>query len=307
MMGKLLERWAIISPQFVTFDSIGLKSLSLYFDKIYVAFAYKKSHEELLKVSFQKHGIDSEWLTEQGVMLPFSYVDFGETVDRLIEDNVDFFWKYIDYYKKGRLNPYYVPPADPANYDYIQRAIAYRLKLESVNAIPVYCPAMPPSSIFKEYNIEGNTPCLEVILKGLPILKENEVDWEQIVEFRNDPETRKKLINLRVWQNNIQKSINNPHEIAEEIASKLNDFNEHMEYYSFKTYQSLSKTLLLTGAEIIENLAKLNLTKVLEALIEFNKIEINLTKAELQAPGREVAYIADARKRFGKNISFNDR
>ena len=40
--------------------------------------------------------------------------------------------------------------------------------------------------------------------------------------------------------------------------------------------------------EIIENLAKLKLTKLLETLFAFNKRKINLTKVELEAPGREL-------------------
>lgn len=300
-MDKLLERWAVISPQFVTWNqSIGLKSLSLYFDKIYVGYAYNKTHEDILKSSFNKHGIDSEWLIKQDVLLPFRFVDFGETIDRLIEDEVDFFRKYMDYYQKRKLSTSYMPEADPTNYDYMQRAIAYKLKSEGINAIPVYFPSMPPSSIFKEYTIEGNTSCLEVILKSMPVLKDNEVDWKQVIEFRNDPETREKLVNLRAWQNNIQKSISNPHEIAEEIASKLNDFSKHMKYYKFETYQGLIKTLLLTGVEVIESLAKLKLTKLLETLFAFNKRKINLTKAELKAPGCEVAYIAEIKNKFGK-------
>ena len=72
-------------------------------------------------------------------------------------------------------------------------------------------------------------------------------------------------------------------------------------------YMSIQKMMFKTGAveiilrfpvEIIENLVKLNFSKVVDASLDFRERKLNLLDAELHAPHREVAYIVYAGDEF---------
>jgi hypothetical protein len=52
-------------------------------------------------------------------------------------------------------------------------------------------------------------------------------------------------------------------------------------------------------AEIAESLVKSQWSKIAKKLFEVSHKQIDLMKAEMTAPGREVAYIVKARERFG--------
>ena len=59
------------------------------------------------------------------------------------------------------------------------------------------------------------------------------------------------------------------------------------------------ETLLTTTAEIAESFVKFQWSKIPKKLFEVRHKQIDLMKAEMSLPGREVAYIVKARGRFG--------
>ena len=59
--------------------------------------------------------------------------------------------------------------------------------------------------------------------------------------------------------------------------------------------------------ETIENLIKLKFSKIPEPFLAFKKIQINLMEAELNTPGREMAYIIKTQETFQADKYFNER
>ena len=57
--------------------------------------------------------------------------------------------------------------------------------------------------------------------------------------------------------------------------------------------------LVVTTAEIAESLVKFQWSNIAKKLFEVRHKQIDLMKAEMTLPGREVAYIVKARERFG--------
>ena len=53
-------------------------------------------------------------------------------------------------------------------------------------------------------------------------------------------------------------------------------------------------------ADIIENLVKFNWSKIAKGALQVSKRKVELMEAEMKAPGRECAYVFDARKRFAE-------
>ena len=57
--------------------------------------------------------------------------------------------------------------------------------------------------------------------------------------------------------------------------------------------------LLTVSAEVIEGLAKFQLSKAVQTLFSLRKTDLTLLEAELKAPGRELAFVVQARETFG--------
>lgn len=154
---------------------------------------------------------------------------------------------------------------------------------------------------YTEYSHElpnsSKSNVVQVVINSLP-LPNNETPWEQIIDYRTDTETQKLLYSLRRWISKISKQNLSPLEIEEEIESLINDFQEHMKLHKMKANTETVEVLVKLLPETIENLIKLRFSKLPEPFFVFKKRQINLMEAELNAPGKEMAYIIKTRDTF---------
>jgi hypothetical protein len=88
-------------------------------------------------------------------------------------------------------------------------------------------------------------------------------------------------------------------EIRDELEWLVNEYGRAMEIHHLKSSASLIDIFVISPLEIIEDVAKLNWSKIAKGALSVQKRKVELMEAELKAPGRECAYIFDARKRFG--------
>lgn len=161
-------------------------------------------------------------------------------------------------------------------------------------AVPIYQGPLDFASDFRD----AGSKCLTLVIRALPQLSPN-TDWSQIADFRNDPDSQRKLRALHDWQNEISHADLKPHEIADKIAHLLDDYTEHMKLHHLKYDLGTVEMVVTTGAEVLEGLLRFKPTKIVSALFSFGKRELDLKEAELRAPGREVAFIYKARQEFG--------
>jgi hypothetical protein len=139
---------------------------------------------------------------------------------------------------------------------------------------------------------------LEVVLEKLPIPDEN-VEWQQIVEYRADPNSSAKFTALRVWMQDIARKDYSKNEIQERIEHLINEYERHLAFHKLKYQKSARHVLLNAPLEVLENLIKLKFSSIRKAMFSFNEKQFDLMEAELNAPGREVAYISAADEKFG--------
>jgi hypothetical protein len=66
----------------------------------------------------------------------------------------------------------------------LSRAISIHLRRDGTNAFPILETRSQIGTVFPS----GTTPVLEVVLKSMPI-PDDQTPWEDIIEFRNDPES----------------------------------------------------------------------------------------------------------------------
>ncbi len=72
-----------------------------------------------------------------------------------------------------------------------------------------------------------------------------------------------------------------------------------MEHHRLKTSISFVDVFLISSVELLEDIVKINWSKIAKGALSVKKRKIELMEAEMKAPGRECAYVFDAREKFG--------
>lgn len=138
---------------------------------------------------------------------------------------------------------------------------------------------------------------VKIILTSLPILDES-TPWEQIIEYRSDPDSQSKLLALRHWMSEVARAELTPSEVEEKLEYLIDQYQQHMRLHRIKTNVGTLETIVTTGAEFLGDLVSFKWGKAAEALFSLKRRRVALLEGELTAPGNEVAYIVKARETF---------
>ena len=144
----------------------------------------------------------------------------------------------------------------------------------------------------------GSDEILQVFFTALPE-PDDVTPWEAIVDFRNDPESRRRFLALRHWINELIAGKRPASQLEDEVAHLQAEFEHHMKIHRIKSHGGMLETLVVAGAEVAENLLKIRWGKVAKTLFSIAKRRVELLDAERAAPGRQLAYIVEAKQRFG--------
>jgi hypothetical protein len=147
----------------------------------------------------------------------------------------------------------------------------------------------PPTSM-----IMGDV--FEVVVSRMPEPDDNS-SWERILEFRRDPDSRRTLRALRRWTRRIATQLHSPKEVGEELDYLVDEYEHHMKVHEIKYRRGTLEALVVGTAEALEDLAKIKWGALTKRLFTRNR-KVDMLQAELNAPGREIAYVLKARKSF---------
>lgn len=140
---------------------------------------------------------------------------------------------------------------------------------------------------------------LDLVINNFPIIAPS-TTWEQIVEFKRDPDSKGKYLELRNWINEVSKSNMPIHEVQEKLEYLLNKYERHMELHKMKFNKSTLELVVISSLEMLENIARLKFSKLTKTMFAFRESEIALLEAELKSPGNELAYISNIKTQFGE-------
>jgi hypothetical protein len=172
---------------------------------------------------------------------------------------------------------------------FISIKMMYFEKTDSLSLIPYYEFPNIPSSRKSEV--------AKITITKLPIPDEN-TSWEQILDFRNDPNNQSALLNLRRWMRKVSSENLSSVEIEEELEWLLDEYQRNIKLHKIKSDTNMMEVLIKSPLELLENLVTLKFSKLSDPLFAIKKRKISLLEAELHAPGREVAYILKAQDQF---------
>jgi hypothetical protein len=125
--------------------------------------------------------------------------------------------------------------------------------------------------------------------------------WENIFEFKNDKDSYGSLLGLKNFVNEVSNSNLNLSEIEEKIEYLLYKYEKALELHKIKTSVSTLEILIVGGAELIEDIAKLKLGKIAKGLFNIGKHQMDLLEVELKSEGSELSYITKVNKKFNQD------
>lgn len=195
---------------------------------------------------------------------------------------------------------YYLPKVEPIvapfvfTFQYYIRRMSVQLRvLDGMDAYPVVSDIIPQMPIPRPQKCD----VIDVTLNTLPVADDT-VPWEQIWEYRNDPDSQRKFLALRKWMSSMARAKLTPVEVEEELECLIDDYRKHLQLHRIKANAGAIQTFIIAAMEFLEDLTNKRFSKIAKGLFSAKQRQIELLEGELNAPGREVAYIIKAREAF---------
>jgi hypothetical protein len=142
------------------------------------------------------------------------------------------------------------------------------------------------------------TAVLGVVLNALPE-PDDSTPWEAVLDFRNDPEAMESLRRLRRWLATAALDARDPRRIELELEGLLEGYTAHLRLHRMKTNRGTLQTFVILAANVLDAILHVRFSEAAKTVFNFYDRRVALLEAELSAPGREVAYIAQAIDAFG--------
>lgn len=282
-----------------------LKQQALLFDKIGIL-DLNKCLEYDLNLDDGQLG-DIQWLMEQSLIYnlaiqPFEAGTNKEIVAYLAEAGLESYAHTLNYsalMKASGIKSKSMLDEKWYGWRNAQESVSLRLlaiqteTLDNVNAVPL----LPESQFVLNIPTSKMTDVAQVVINNLPLPDET-TPWEDIIEYKKDEDVKQSLLTLRRWMRKIARENLPTHEIEEEIEWLTNEFHRHMNSHKMKSNTEPIEAIVKVSLEFIENLVKFNFSKLADPLFAIRKRRLSLMEAEMNAPGREIAYIIKTNEKF---------
>jgi hypothetical protein len=252
-----------------------------------------------------------EYLQDQGVLyeadIPvtstnsdvLSYLRYAEEANERFEhehpsDPV----KYAESAREGR-RPNEI---STTHYYDMQAHLCRAVAIESAGvADTITVPMFNPRALAEKAPFQRSTIVLQAVIRDFPVPGDL-VSFEDILQLRVEPEFVRKRNALRAWVRKLARENWSDADITQELRYLLDEYGGYMRVMRLKHTKTTLSAFVKAGAGFIENIAKLKLAKVAESACSILSENINLAEAEINAPGREVAYIAALNSRLSDSV-----
>ena len=155
-------------------------------------------------------------------------------------------------------------------------------------------PIIDPGSYIEDAGIFKKTPVYQAVIHEFPV-PSSIVPFEDLLMLRAEEEFKLRRNALRSWIRNISVREMSKNEIIEEIRYLLNQYENYMRIQKIKYSRPNLSGILKFSASLLEDTVKLKAKDLTESICPVFCQNINLVEAEINAPGRELAYIATSK------------
>lgn len=172
------------------------------------------------------------------------------------------------------------------------RALAIIKGNRGIEAFPIYSYEPKYRDLGKKEEV------LKFTLSKIPEPSEN-TSWEQIMDFRKNPENMTKYFRLIKWMNEVARKNIPLNEVEEEYKSLYLDYADQYRIHKMKANQGFLEILVTAGIDVLSD--QLGIGTIRTSLFSIWKHHLNLIESESKFPGREIAYIYKAQNLSAKN------
>jgi hypothetical protein len=275
-----------------------LKKAALMFDRIAVIdldniiFVIEQSHPD---EGLSQYMDELRWLSEQGIIYEPKAATFDFAKDKaLFEESIKLRTDAEAFVRNGATNTDDMLALQRREATLKARRMSIQMRTqEGLDAVPVLQMAGAVEHSFGA----GKEQVLDITVHKVPQPDEL-TSWENILNYKNDPQTQKQFLLLRRWINRIARGDLDRNEIAIELETSLNEYRDHMKVHKIKAKQGVFRTVIATGLDVLADLTTFKWGKAADLLFSLNERKIQLMEAELHAPGKELAYFVSAEDRF---------
>jgi len=278
---------------------------------------YRDTCDDTERARMERRVADLEWLVKQDIVfVPEGSTKLNERVKLEFDDylsvsgqGIDKFIRASEYIRdcgdvlQGTYN--YMQKSGDHSYirqikelacqkaDHLSRLIAADIS-QSTDTLALPIMATPQGT--SAGNPLSRSAVLRIAFDAIPFPCQD-TPIESLIDFRNDPDVRADFLALHRWSANVAKINQSPQELKEEVEYLVAQYDKHMMVHGIEASSGFFETVITTSAEMLEDIVKLKWSDAVKLLFSFSKRNVGLLKAELGAPGRELAYFIKARDR----------
>lgn len=277
----------IMGSRDLILDTQEAQRMALFFEKIGI---YSLAPSELSEDENARCEAEVEYLREKGLVETFAYSsggirlynDQGEPID--IESDLKNRNDFL-------LDPKILLGLPPQKQEELKNSTPHLIKYISSQYLyeesPITVHGLEPTLT----KTSDTYDALKISIANIPLPPEN-IPWEDLLAFRNEEENVKRMRKLRIWIQNQSHAGKNLNELQEELEDLLEDYKDYMKKMH-KRFNTTTVSVLLSATEqAVKELLQLNPLSAVNAFFEIRAKKLDLEIGEMQAPGREVSYLA---------------
>ena len=179
--------------------------------------------------------------------------------------------------------------------DLILRGISAQLNQDNEYDTAPICQAELPDSLMQSVNSQASHAVIRVAMEAFPSPHED-CAWQDILDFK--AEAHDKQWGFRRFLKTLATKQQSESEVRDDIEWMVSEYGKAMALHKLKASKTVFEAYIIPAIEVLEDFAKLNWSKIAKLGVTAKQRKIEFLEAELKAPGRECAYVFDARKRF---------
>tara|TARA_R110002073_G_scaffold13539_3_gene57378 strand:- start:81 stop:1046 length:966 start_codon:yes stop_codon:yes gene_type:complete len=151
----------------------------------------------------------------------------------------------------------------------------------------------PLSDPFFDIGLGQNRDVMQIVFKSFPMIRDT-VSWRELYEFRNEDETKLKILRFRNFARKLSKENVSIVEAKEEVEWMLEEYRHHMNIAKMKYESGILEGIFMTSLKFVENFIRLKPSEAFGSLYTLRENKIALIDIENSSPGKEVAFLSRA-------------
>lgn len=124
------------------------------------------------------------------------------------------------------------------------------------------------------------------------------VPWQNVIEYRNDPESRKQFRTIKQCLSEIAQGSLPPPQAEETLQSLLHSYWQHMQRHHVYIEMKWLEVFVVTTAEVAQKFESSDPRNAGQSWVTIEPRKVALLEGESTTPGSEVAYVIDSKSVF---------